>query len=191
MTVAATAVVDVLDRYGVDLDDPDLAAALDAALRTLPRPGTAPLTAAERQFLLENAGFPLTEADLESGEDVQRQWAVAETIDLYASSMTIEEAATSLGVDRSRVSHRLAARQLWSFRLGGKRRIPRWQIVDGRPLPHLAEVVEAAVESDPTQLAGLMTTPQDELSGLTPVQHLLSGRGADIVAALVRGLDEW
>lgn len=106
--------------------------------------------------------------------------------------MSIEQAASMIGVDRSRISHRLSAGQLYALTIGGRRRIPTWQLYNGRELPGLGAVVAAiAPGMHPASVEGVMTTPQDELDGRTPVEHLASGGNAAKVADLIADLGRW
>lgn len=47
--------------------------------------------------------------------------------DQLATSLTIEQAATLVGVDRTRVAHRIRQRELDALWLGRQQRLPRWQ----------------------------------------------------------------
>lgn len=189
-------VPEVLRRYGVGLSEGDIAAGLDRALQTLPGATAVPLTDAETRFLADHAGTDA--AAIISGWNPARERerraadlarVVEETI---ATTTSIDQAAEHLGVDRSRISHRLSAGALYATTVGSRRRIPTWQFHDGTELPGLAMVVAAIpTEAHPLDVAALMSTPQDELAGHTPVEHLVGGGGPAVVADLVADLSRW
>lgn len=187
---------DVLDRYGVDLEEADVAEQLNRALGSLPSPAAAPLTRDELDYL---GRF----GDPEAGETVatwdpvlERQRRTARALAAVERTVTdtvgIDQSARILGIDRSRISHRLRDGTLYAFRVGSRRRIPRWQLDGARLLPGLSAVLAAVPAGiHPLDLQALMTTAQDELDGRTPVDHLASGGDPEPVAALVGALGRW
>ena len=187
---------DVLARHNVGISGAEFLAELDADLSRVTDPAAAPLSGAEVAFLREQAGPAAGEVfDTDPAELLQdaRRAELARMTELVTGSLGIAEAALLLGVDRSRVSQRLSAGSLWSFRLGRGRRLPRWQFTpDGRSLPGL-DVVVAAIpaELSPESVAGFMGTPQPELEGRTPVAHLAGGGEPAPVAELAAGLGRW
>ena len=187
---------DVLARYNVGISGADFLAELDADLSRVTDPAAAPLSATEAAFLREYAG-PASGEVLEADPAVliqdARRAEVARLAELVVGSVGITETALLLGVDRSRVSQRLSAGSLWSFRLGRTRRLPRWQFTaDGRSIPGLEVVVAAIpVELSPESVAGFMNTPQPGLEGRTPAAHLVGGGDPTPVAELVASLGLW
>jgi hypothetical protein len=187
---------EVLARHNVGISGAEFLAELDADLARVTDPAAAPLSTAESAFLRMHAG-PAADEVLNADPAVLVQEArraeVARMAGLLADSVGITEAALLLGVDRSRISQRLSAGSLWSFRLGRSRRLPRWQFTaDGRSLPGL-DVIVAAIpaELSPESVAGFMNTAQPELDGRTPVAHLSGGGDPGPVAELVAGLGLW
>ena len=187
---------EVLARHNVGISSTEFLAELDADLSRVADPGAAPLSTAEAAFLRMHAGPEaggVLDADPAVLVQEARRAEVARLTDLLADSVGIAEAAMLLGVDRSRISQRLSAGSLWSFRLGRGRRLPRWQFTaDGRSLPGL-DVVVAAIPAEltPESLAGFMATAQPELDGRTPAAHLAGGGDPHPVAELVTGLGLW
>ncbi len=187
---------DVLARHHVGISSAEFLAELDADLSRVTDPAAAPLSAAEAAFLREHAGAAgrgVLDTDPAVLVRDARRAEVARMAGLVAGSLGIAEAALLLGVDRSRISQRLSAGSLWSFRVGRGRRLPRWQFTaDGRSLPGL-EVVVAAIpaELSPESVAGFVATPQPELEGRTPLTHLAGGGDPGPVAELVAGLGLW
>jgi hypothetical protein len=194
--VRVATIGEVLRRYDASLTESDLAEYLDAALRRIPGAASAPITQGDVVYLAEHAGQGAAEVVASwdpDGERRQREQAVAEgAMDVIASTLSIEAAARLLGIDRTRISHRLSRRALWAVNIGSRRRLPDWQFRAGRELPGLAIVIEAIPSSaHPADVAGLMTTPQDELDGRTPVDHLASGGDPAPVADLLADLARW
>lgn len=187
---------EVLARHNVGISGAEFLAELDADLSRVTDPAAAPLSAAEVAFLGEHAGSVAGEVlDADPAVLVRdaRRAEVSRMAGLVAGSVGIAEAALLLGVDRSRVSQRLSAGSLWSFRLGRSRRLPRWQFTaEGRSLPGL-EVVVAAIPAglSPESVAGFMDTAQPELAGRTPAAHLAGGGDPGPVGVLVAGLGLW
>lgn len=187
---------EVLARHNVGISSVEFLAELDADLSRVTAPAVAPLSAAEAAFLREHGGPSAGEVlDTDPAVLVKdaRGAEVVRMTKLVTGSVGIVEAALLLGVDRSRVSQRLSAGSLWSFRLGRGRRLPRWQFAaDGRSLPGLEAIVAAIpAELSPESVAGFMDTPQPELEGRTPVAYLVGGGDPGPVAELVTGLGLW
>ena len=187
---------EVLARHNVGISSTEFLAELDADLSRVADPGAAPLSTAESAFLRAHGGPAAGEVlDTDPAVLVQdaRRAEVSRMAAVLADSVGIAEAAMLLGVDRSRISQRLSAGSLWSFRLGRGRRLPRWQFTaDGRSLPGLDTVVAAIpAELAPESLAGFMNTAQPELEGRTPAAHLAGGGDPHPVAELVTGLGLW
>lgn len=188
---------EVLTRHRVDLRPEDLVRELDDALSALPDVGVTPLSDRELGFLAEHGGPGVAEAlqhddGDHSGRERTRR-ATHRLVEAIGESLSIADAASALGVDRTRVSHRLRDGSLWSFTLGRQRRIPRWQILpDGRVLPGLAAVVAAIPAGiHPSTVAALMGTAQPELEDQTPVAYLAGGGDPTLVAEMLDGLARW
>jgi excisionase family DNA binding protein len=198
MTVdTQTRLCEVLDRHGTGLAPADVIAGLDAALSRAPKAGSAPLAAAELAFLRENGG-PQAAGVIDSWDPAVQSRRDAEAVIARlardtASSMSIAEAAATLGVDRSRISHRLAGGTLWAYTVGGARRIPRWQFTaKGVLLPGLRDVVAAIPEGiTPPTVEAFMRSPLPELGGAAPVGYLADGGDPGVVAASLAALGEW
>lgn len=191
-----TAVPDVLSSYGVDLTDRDFASELSLSLSTLLGASATPLPSPEMAYLAEHAGGNAASivADWDSTRSHQRQIAasVRTVKQVLDGALSIDEAAAKLGRNRTRVSHWLHDGALWAVTVGGRRRIPAWQVHNGRLLPGLPAVVSAIpVDAHPLDVEGVMTTPQDELGGRTPITHLAGGGDPQPVADLLADLDRW
>src|SRR5690625_1466673 len=100
------------------------------------------LTAEEEAFLDTYSG---TEADPKAL--LQTRIYEAITTDMQARAMlTVNQAAARLGVSPSRVRHRIREGSLYAAPSSGRgteRRLPRWQFIDDRAIPHLKDVLAA------------------------------------------------
>lgn len=140
----------------------------------------------------------LTEAGVDlsprTGEepDARARTVAAQTV-LAESALTAAEAARTLGIDPSRVRHKLAAGRLSGWKDENGWRLPAWQFTGDGALPGLA-IVLASVPADqpPLVVASFMTTRQDDLlldaRPATPRQWLLAGGPPEPVAALAATL---
>ena len=142
---------EVLARHNVGISGAEFLAELDADLSRVTDPAAAPLSTAESAFLRMHAG-PAADEVLNADPAVlvqdARRAEVARMAGLLADSVGVAQAALLLGVDRSRISQRLSAGSLWSFRLGRSRRLARGQVTaDGRSLPGL-DVIVAAIPAE-------------------------------------------
>lgn len=191
MTIAG-----VLARRGVTVDEGELAQALDAGLgRYLTASGTAALSDAERQ-LLRAGGL-----DVDASADERRDYAHAATrtaadyASLMATSLTVSQVAARLGVDDSRVRHRIGSGELWALHGPSRRRmLPLAQFgPDGAVVPGLAEVRRALPgDLHPLEVQGFLTSPRPELRlrarDLSPVEWLARGGAVDAVTELAAGV---
>ncbi|MGH3414331.1 MAG: helix-turn-helix domain-containing protein [Marmoricola sp.] len=190
---------EVLTRHDVGLSSRDLALELDTALRAVSTPGATPLTGDEVAFL--RAHVPAAKAALDAWDpDAERraaaQRATRRLTAAVASSYGVAEVADLLGVDRSRIAHRISQGALYAFTLGRNRRIPRWQVLvdeeQARLLPGLPTIVAATPDGlAPHMLEAFLRTPQDDLEGETPLDFLAAGGNPELVAGYVGDLGRW
>ena len=151
----------------------------DAARRLSPAdPDPADYFSAEQRKALTHVGLDLTPR---RGREVDhRARAVAAQAVLRESALTVPQAAAAIGVDPSRVRHRLGAGQLCGWKERGGWRLPAWQFTNAGVVPGL-DAVLAAVPDDqpPLVVAAFMTNPQQDLpmdgEPGTPRQWLLAG----------------
>jgi hypothetical protein len=158
---------------------------VDAELSRMPAAGATPISAAAMRHLSEHGGEEAQEALArfdEAAVQQDRAVAAAHTLeDMLHSSITIEEAAISLGLSRSRISHRISAQSLYAFTIQGRRYLPRWQFRQGHRdapgdvIPGLAKIVSAIPRDlHPLAVETLMTEPVEELGDQSPVDYLFS-----------------
>lgn len=186
----------LLARYHIDLASDEILDQLDSAFAAIPGAGAAPLSTTEVRFLRSHAGPGVsTVIDAWSGgdeRDARARIAVRELADALSGSVSIKEAATILGIDRSRVSRRITGKTLWAFDLHGSRRIPRWQFIGDELLPGLDAVVPAIPRgTTPAAVDVFMHTPQPDFDGRTPIEHLAAGGDPGVVAGFVADLTRW
>jgi hypothetical protein len=191
-------VAEVLSRYEVDASETDVAAVLEEQLRIMPVASAAAPSAGAIDYLAEHGGPTAAAAarwwSAEKEQHQRVQSVVADASRLVAGTLSVDQAAGRLGVDASRIRHLINDRppRLYAIKVGHRRRIPSWQIRDNAVLPWMQPVAQAIPDSvHPLDVAGLMTTPQDELDGRTPVEHLVNGGNPESVLSLVADLARW
>jgi hypothetical protein len=180
----------VLARAGLRIDPEEFLSLVEDAARQL-----SPADPDPADYFDEQQRAALTEVGLDlsarrAGETDSRARAVAAQAVLRDSALTVAEAADAIGVDTSRVRHRLAAGRLAGWKDRSEWRLPAWQFTTRGVLPGL-ETVLAAVPADqpPLVVASFMTTPQSDLvvdgEPVTPRQWLLATGDPAQVAELV------
>jgi hypothetical protein len=186
----------LLAKHQIDLTVEEVLDELDAAFAAIPGAATT-LSATEMDFLRAHAGPQAAAAviDAWSAEDERQaraRIAVRQLTGALSGSVSIKEAATTLGVDRSRVSRRITAKALWAFDLQGSRRIPRWQFLGDELLPGLDVIVPAIPRgTTPAVLEMFMHAPQPDFDDRTPIEHLAAGGDPALVAGFIADLGRW
>jgi hypothetical protein len=176
-----------LARAGLRVEaDEFLALVEDAAKRLSPvDPRPADYFTTEQRTALTSVGLDL--APQHRGERDVRARTVALQAVLRDSALTVAGAAERIGVDSSRIRHRLAAGQLVGWKDRGGWRLPVWQFTDDDVLPGLATVLaEVPADQPALVVAAFMTTPQAALGDppVAPRDWLLSGGTAEKIARL-------
>ncbi|ASR37144.1 hypothetical protein BAY61_21530 [Prauserella marina] len=186
MTVALE---NVLARAGLKVSPAEFLALVEAAARRLspPNPDPSHYFAAEQRAALTDVGLDLS--PFREGEHDYRARSVVEHAVLADSSLTVIEAAARLGVDDSRIRHRLKEHRLTGWKDQGGWRLPAWQFTSTSVLPGLEVVLRAVPEDQPVLVvAAFMGTPQPDLvingKQATPRQWLLAGGDPEQVAEL-------
>lgn len=191
-----TVLIDVLEeRLGID--EETAVAWLEDALDSTATPGSSPLSSGELDYLAEHGGPGVAESlagwDHEAAQEDRARLLFDSLGRIVSGSVTMAEAATRLGVTRSRISHRITDKTLWSVRLGARHYIPTWQFAThDQLLPGLTDVVRAIPHgASPEVVDALMHTPQQDLGGASPIAHLLSSGTPTAVCDLLADLDRW
>jgi hypothetical protein len=188
---------DVLRKRGIDLSDEEFALLLDDALEASTGMADDPvttLTPAETKALAGGG------ADLRPRGETEpppRAEAAASYGALLAESFSVAQVSSQLGIDASRVRHRLAERSLYGIRLKGSWRLPAFQFTDDGVVPGL-DVVLPTLPDDlhPVAVRRWLTTPVSDLSisgrrgaaGVSPLEWLSGGGDPHPVAALATDL---
>ena len=147
----------------------------------------------DEQDALRRGGLVLEKADL--GEDDPVLKTTLRYSAMVATGLTVSQAASSLGIDESRVRHRLADRTVYGFKIRGTWVLPAFQFEEKKVLPGF-DVVMPHVPADlhPLGVLNWFVLPNPDLvpgadeKPLSPRDWLATGRDPKIVAALAEEL---
>ena len=187
---------EVLRAAGIEVDEDAFAALLEDALRTLV-PGSREDVPERSLTKQEAAVLAAGGADLsprEDGDPDPLAPAAARYGALLARSLSVQEAAARLGVDASRVRHRLADGSVYGIRLRDGWRIPAFQFDgDGGLVTGIDDVLRALPDDlHPLALWAWLESPSVDLTvggrSVTPLRWLRSGGDPAVVAALAADL---
>ncbi|MGH3449305.1 MAG: DNA-binding protein [Haloechinothrix sp.] len=175
MTVALET---ALARAGLKVDAEEFLRLVEDAARRVspPHPNPAEYFSPHQRSALREVGLDLS--DFRDDEPDPRARTVAAHAVLAETALSVTEAAQLLGVDASRVRHRLAAGQLAGWKDQGWR-LPAWQFTLDGVLPGLDIVLRVLPDDQPPLVvAAFMNTPQPDLvihgQAATPRQWLLA-----------------
>lgn len=179
-----------LKRRSVVVDIETLSAAVSESLQESAELSSEPLSAGERDFLLEHTD--LVEADLsETARTTTRARIVHDRAESQArmmeSSLTTAEVAALTGRQESGVRHSARKKDLFVLNPADPKgqRFPTWQFVDGSALPGIARILEAfPVGTHPLTIETFMTTARESLQGRTPAEWLATDGPVDVIAQL-------
>ncbi|GAB3267252.1 helix-turn-helix domain-containing protein [Arthrobacter pigmenti] len=173
----------------------DFTAELARHLQKRPQPESAALTRDQEDILSQHGGVaPVRDSDVGRQMVASTQANLAEQI---RSSISVEETATLLQIDPSRVRRWLRDLALYGFKFGAATRIPRWQFTSqGTPLPRLRAVLQALPNDlHPLEVAGFMTTADPDLTvrneQVSPREWLEAGGNVEPILELVDAIDTW
>ena len=130
----------VLARAGLKVTADEFLSLVEDAAKKLTAPQVDPaahFSDAERAAL-SDVGLDLS--PLSETEADPRARTVAEQAVLRDTALSVNQAAERIGVDSSRIRHRIAERRLVGWKDRGGWRLPAWQFTDNDVLPGL-EVV--------------------------------------------------
>lgn len=190
--VRMTELPDLLERTGYPVSAEDVLQAL-ADVLPLRAEVADDLSTTDRAYLEEFSGLERA-SDEEVARLLARRAALA-TAEV-ARALDRTEVGERLGISPSRVSHRLAAGELFAFRIGpAKTLYPDWQFTARGTLPGLHEVVEALPGGVPAALVRrFMTDPDDALEigddPVAPREWLLQGGDVSRVVELATTLGD-
>lgn len=190
-------IAELLAPYEVSEDD--FVVELAGALAGTPQTSTSTLTGDQESVLAEHGGIIAAGGEREPASTARAGLRAlsANLAEQARTSIPVTQAAERLGVDASRVRHRVRDHALYGFKIGSSLRLPLWQFTsDGTPLPGLRAVL-AALPADlhPLEVAGFMTTADPDLTvadeALSPRQWLTAGGDVRVVCAIAADLDTW
>ncbi|HEX6357812.1 DNA-binding protein [Actinophytocola sp.] len=177
-----------LSRAGLRVETDEFVSLVEDASRRLapvdPRP--ADYFSADQRKALTAVGLDLSPQ--RAGERDVRARTVALQAVLRDTALTVAGVAERIGVDTSRVRHRLSDGQLAGWKDRGGWRLPVWQFTDDDVLPGLATVLAAVPEDQPALVvAAFMTRPQAALGDppVAPRDWLLAGGSPERIASLM------
>lgn len=182
----------VLAEVGLRVDAKEFLELVALAVRKVSPPHTRPAEyfTPEQRAVLSEVGLDLS--DYRDRELDPRARAVATEAVLVDTALTVPEAARMLGVDTSRIRHRLKDGNLAGWKNQGWR-LPAWQFASNGVLPGLDVVLRALPDDQPPLVvAAFMNTPQPDLeinrTTVTPREWLLALGDPTPVAALATTL---
>ncbi|MGY6658965.1 DNA-binding protein [Amycolatopsis sp. TRM77291] len=186
------ALENVLAKAGLKVDANEFLNLVEDAARRLtpPNPDPSHYFSPDQRAALTDVGLDLSPRG-EDEPDFRARTVAAHAV-LADSALSVLEAAKALGVDDSRIRHRLKEGRLTGWKDQGWR-LPAWQFAGSGVLPGLEVVLRAVPEDQPALVvAAFMSTPQADLvindHPATPRQWLLSGGDPEHVARLVATL---
>ena len=114
---------------------------------------------------------------------------------MVATGLTVPHAAARLGIDESRVRHRLADRTIYGFKVHSTWVLPAFQFEGNKLLPGL-DVVMPQIPADihPLGVLNWFSLPDPDLvigkneESVSPRAWLFMGRDPKIIAALAKDL---
>lgn len=163
-------------------------------LREMSDPGSEPLSAGERDFLL--ATTDLSEEDLSAGSHEAARVQVAEDRilaekDSRDSALTTGEVAELLGRQGASIRRSKLTGDLYALPANSGRAtlFPDWQFDGNQVVPGLRAIIpEFPRYAHPLTIQQFMTEENDELDGRSPVEWLSAGGAVEAVASLVAEL---
>jgi len=123
--------------------------------------------------------------------------SIGNTAALAATSISVKDAATRMGLDPSRVRHRIGDKALHAYKIGARLRLPLWQFgEDGAPLPNLRAVLSSLPpDLHPLAVNGFMDSPNADLEigdvSVSPARWLAAGGAVGTVTALAHDIGVW
>lgn len=178
----------VLAEAGLRVDSGEFLRLVADAARKISPPQSSPADyfSPAQQRVLADVGLDLSAYHADEADP--RAKSVATQAVLADSAHSVGQAAELLGVDTSRVRHKLKEGKLIGWKDKGWR-LPSWQFTDSGVLPGLETVLRALPDDQPQlMVAAFMNTPQADLEingkAATPRQWLLAHGDPQAVADL-------
>ncbi len=189
---------ELLTLHGIRASEEEIARAMEVVLvesgfqRQYPEPRRA--FEREEAELLERGGFKLDRLEFGLEDPIARtafEYAV-----LRATALTTSETAERLGVDESRVRHRVGELALYGIKAGDGWRLPAFQFAGAALVPGIDRVLPRLPKSlNPVAVYRWFHTSNPDLEltegqgrALTPLQWLQTGNDPNVVAELAATL---
>ena len=188
-----TSIEGVLKIYGNGIGADDFADQLDHLMRRRVSVDPRALSAHDRGVLAA-VGVPAADLDRQSAGRLVDQ--AARLLEENSLALPAAAAAERLGRSVTRIRGAIADGSLYGVKVGRSWLVPRWQLDEANPLPHLRKVIAAIPEgTSAVTLERVMTQPSEELyvdgKPVSPRNWLLAGNDPGAVVEIVRQLYAW
>lgn len=188
-----TSIESVLRIYGNGIGADDFADQLDHLMRRRVTVNPRALSTHDRSVLAA-VGVPAADLDRQSTGRLVDQ--AARLLEENSLALPAAAAAERLGRSLTRIRGAIADGSLYGVKVGRSWLIPRWQLDEAKPLPHLRKVIAAIPEgTSAVTLERVMTQPSEELyvdgKPVSPRNWLLAGNDPGAVVEIVRQLYAW
>lgn len=147
----------------------------------------------EEQAALRRGGLTLEAVDLGDRDPVLA--TAARYAAMVVSGLSVAQAARKLGIDESRVRHRLSERTLYGIKVRGAWMLPAFQFSNSGPVPGVEQVLpRVPTDLHPVALLNWFTLPEPDLvvgeeeAPVSPRDWLLMGRDPKVVGTLAESL---
>lgn len=185
-----SATAQFLREVGIELTEDEFVDALRASAIDRNAASRAPLSASATDYLTVKGGI----LHFAGGTGAASARAVSAWAAVIGTSRNVAQVASMLGIDPSRVRHRITDGALYAITAGHGRLLPAWQFESGHVIPGVRQVL-AALPDDmhPLEVAGWMTTPAPDLevagTPLSPRAWLAAGGVVQAVIDLAADID--
>jgi excisionase family DNA binding protein len=188
-----TSIDSVLQTYGNGINADDFAEQLGDVMRRRVAADPRALSLHDRQ-VLTTIGVPAADLDRQPTRSLVVE--AARVLEENMLALTAAAAAERLGRSVVRIRGAIADGSLYGVKVGRSWLVPRWQLDQAQPLPHLRKVIAVIPEgTSAVTLERVMTLPSAELyvdgQPVSPRNWLLAGNDPAAVVDMVRQLYAW
>jgi hypothetical protein len=181
---------------GVHVSEEDLVTAVNEALAAVVPPyptiDAREAMPADELAFLQRAGIAPDElAPLPANVVPPEARTATKLASIYATALTVPEAAARLGIDASTLRHRLAVPSVYAVRAEGIWKLPLFQFTDTLDaiIPGFGDLARSLTDLHPVDVFNWFTQPHVDLEveerHVSPRVWLLSGGTADRLIALL------
>ncbi len=188
-----TSIDNVLEIYGNGIQADDFADQLGHLMRRRVTVDPRALSLHDRNVLAA-VGVPVADLNRQADRGLVEQ--AARLLEENSLALPAAAAADRLGRSVIRIRGAIADGSLYGVKVGRSWLIPRWQLDEANPLPHLRKVIAAIPEgTSAVTMERVMTQPSEELyvdgKPVSPRNWLLAGNEPGVVVDIVRQLYAW